>query len=186
MVWFSKLPLWSLQWQDQTQHPHLQQLRDAWKVAASTLHWNTRPKIYKSLVFLSWLSCIVCFFCFFGWVECSPPHPISSSVPAGLVYSIFRPFVFPQTAICVFRVTGTGSRACFSLSRGFNQRGIPEPWTETHTRAHTHRWRHVYTETHTPSRDGRLRCLSVRTPGWSEAWEKDFCHCFSARSSTLQ
>lgn len=99
--------------------------------------------------------------CSSGWVECLPSS--SFSVPAVLVYSIFRPFVFPKTAICVFRVIGTGSRACFSLSRGFNQRCIPGPWTDIHT------YTHIHTETHTPSRDGRLRWLCAWTPGGSEA-----------------
>lgn len=60
------------------------------------------------------------------------------SVPAACVDSIFRPFVSPKTAICVFRVIGTGSRACFfSLSRGFNQRCVPEPRTDVPTHRHT-------------------------------------------------
>lgn len=73
--------------------------------------------------------------CSSGRVECPPP---SFSVPAVLVYSIFRPFVFPKTAICVFRVIGTGSRACFSLSRRFNQHCIPGPWTDTRTNTSTY------------------------------------------------
>ncbi len=79
--------------------------------------------------------------CSSGWVECLPSS--SFSIPAVLVYSIFRPFVFPKTAICVFRVIGTGSRACFSLSSGFNQRCIPGPWTDMHTHIDTYTHRHA-------------------------------------------
>lgn len=118
--------------------------------------------------------------CVCGWVECLPSS--SFSVPAVLVYSIFRPFVFPKTAICVFRVIGTGSRACFSLSRGFNQRSIRGPWTDIHTQIDTHTNRH----THTLER--QQVALAVCEDTWRK-WsirKRDACHCFSARCATLQ
>lgn len=124
--------------------------------------------------------------CSSGWVECLPSS--SFPVPAVLVYSIFRPFVFPKTAICVFRVIGTGSRACFSLSHGFNQLCIPGPWTDvyTHTNSNTHR--HIYTETHTHALKRRQVVLAVCGDTWRK-WsvrKRDACHRFSARRATLQ
>lgn len=112
--------------------------------------------------------------------ECLPSF--SFSVPAVLVYSIFRPFVFPKTAICVFRVIGTGSQACFSLSRGFNQRTIRGPWTDIHMQIDTHTYRH----THTLKR--RQVALAVCEDTWRK-WsirKRDACHCFSAHRATLQ
>lgn len=73
------------------------------------------------------------------------------------MYSIFRPFVFPKTAICVFRVIGIGSRACFSLSRGFNQRCIPGPWTDIHT--HTHKHTDTQTRTRPQETAGCVGCM---------------------------
>lgn len=89
--------------------------------------------------------------CCTKWFESLPSS--SFSVPAVLVYSIFRPFVFPKTAICVFRVIGIGSLACFSLSCGFNQRCIPEPWTDKHTLTDTH------TSTRPPETAGCVGCM---------------------------
>lgn len=113
--------------------------------AGNITHKHTaRLKIYIQISFpmTQWNSLAVCSS---GWVEClSPPRPSSFFVPAVLVYSIFRPFVFPKTAICVFRVIGTGSRACFSLSHGFNQHCIPGPWTEAHTHVGTYTGRHTH------------------------------------------
>lgn len=118
--------------------------------------------------------------CSSGWVECLPSS--SFYVPAVLVYSIFRPFVFPKTAICVFWVIGTGSRACFSLSRGFNQRSIPGPWTDIHTHIDMYTHRHTHT----------LKRWQVALVVCEDTWRKwsirkrDACHCFSARCATLQ
>lgn len=137
-----------------------------------------RLKIYKNLL-SPWLSGIV-------WLAApldvlSLPSS-SFSVPAVLVYSIFRPFVFPKTAICVFRVIGTSSRACFSLSRGFNQRCIPGPWTDLHTHIDT------YTHRHTHALKRRQVALAVCGDTWRK-WsvrKRDACHCFSACRATLQ
>lgn len=115
--------------------------------------------------------------CSIGWIPSS-----SFSVPAVLVYSIFRPFVFPKTAICVFRVIGIGSRACFSLSHGFNQRCIPRPWTDIH--------KHIDTQTHRQIHALKRQQVALAVCG--DTWRKwsirkrDACHCFPARRATLQ
>lgn len=119
--------------------------------------------------------------CSTEWVA-SLPSSSFFSVPAVLVYSIFRPFVFPKTAICVFRVIGIGSQACFLLSRGFNQRCIPGPWTDLHTRAGTQTLRFVHA----------LQRQQVALAVCGDTWRKwsirkrDACHCFPARRATLQ
>lgn len=116
--------------------------------STTTLRWwegtlTTYSRTVNSFLYLSYYSI---------WLAASPDVRRESehlcfpiSVPAALVYSIFRPFVFPIAAICVVRVIGASRRTLFALSRGFNQCSIPEPG---HTR--THRGTHTYT--HAPRR----------------------------------
>lgn len=141
-------------------------------------HRRQAKKQYKSsLPMTQWISLSGCVS---GWADCLPSA--SSSVPAVLVFSIFRPFVFPKTAICVFRVSGTGSRACFSLSHEFNQRNIPESWTDTHTHIDTYADRHTHA----------LKRQQVAFAVCKDTWRKrsvrnrDARHCFSARRATPQ
>lgn len=50
MVWCSKLPLWPLQQQHQTQRPGVQQLRDGWQVVSrSDIHTSRQKQRRKSL-----------------------------------------------------------------------------------------------------------------------------------------
>lgn len=116
--------------------------------------------------------------CCTGGCESLPSS--SFSVPAVLLYSIFRPFVFPKTAICVFRVIGIGSLACFSLSCGFNQRCIPEPWTDKHTLTDTH--------THLHALQRQQVVLAVCWDTWRKRSirKKDATHCLPPRCATLQ
>lgn len=99
------------------------------------------------------------------------------------MYSIFRPFIFSNTAICVFRVIGTGSRLSFLLSSEFNQRGILGALDRS---------THVLGDAHILRRWQVVCAVCVRTPGRSEAGETEMlvtahqCYASAEPHSTAQ
>lgn len=187
MVWGTKLPLWPLQQQCQTQHSRLQQLWDGWQVASHrsaqifiTADGYGGEKYIKKNLLPPWLRGI--------WLNASlrcpslPPPPPSLyqlclCIPfSAHLFSPKQPYVYSGSLVF-------GSRACVSLSRGFNQRGIPGPWTDTHI--HTARRTNTQARTRPQETAGCVGCMQRHLEEVKHKRERDACHSFPTRHATL-